>query len=101
MCTLVFSFQKVKDLPSTHKSQNSLFLTDLLHSCHGDLKSTVQINFLVDYQWLRMNYEATGNQNIPLLILHGEDNPSLKDLDNNVKAIRIRSPYPYGNNSLF
>ena len=55
-----FFFTKVKDVSSTHKDGNSVFLTDLLHSCHGNLKSTVQINFLIDYEWLRMSYEATG-----------------------------------------
>ena len=108
-------FTKVKDMPSTHRDSNSIFLTDLLHSCHGNLKSTVQINFLVDFDWLFMSYEATGNQvrqkvksfysnqsytpfqNIPLLILHGEDNPSLNNVSrNNVKSVRIRSPYPFG-----
>ena len=55
-------FTKVKDVPSTHRDSNSIFLTDLLHSCHGNLKSSVQINFLVDFEWLLMSYEATGNQ---------------------------------------
>ena len=32
-----------------------------------------------------------------MLILHGEDNPSLKDVGrDNVKTLRIRSPYPFG-----
>ena len=89
---------KVKDVPSTHKDQRSIFLTDLLHACHGSLKSTVQINFLVDYEWLKMSYDATGNQNIPLLILHGEDSSDLRpsNLPDNVQAVRIRSPFPYG-----
>ena len=89
---------KVKDVPSTHKDQRSIFLTDLLHACHGSLKSTVQINFLVDFEWLKMSYEATGNQNIPLLILHGEDSSELRpsNLPDNVQAVRIRSPFPYG-----
>ena len=69
---------KVKDVPSTHKDNNSIFITDILHSCHGNLKSTVQINFLVDYEWLNEMYEATGNEKIPLLILHGEDSTHLR-----------------------
>ena len=84
-------FTKVQDIPSTHKDKHSLFLTDLLHSCHGELKSTLQINFLVDYQWLKMSYEATGNEQIPLLILYGEENQELhSNTETNVKAIRIR-----------
>ena len=31
-------FTKVQDVPSTHKDKYSLFMTDLLHSCHGELK---------------------------------------------------------------
>ena len=89
---------KVKGVSSTHNDSHSLFLTDLLHSCHGNLRSTVQINFLVDYEWLKMCYEATGNEKIPLLILYGEENADLNSnsLPQNVKALRIRSPYPYG-----
>ena len=42
------------------------------------MKSTVQINFLVDYEWLSEMYQATGNEKIPLLILHGEDSQHLR-----------------------
>ena len=89
---------KVKGIKSTHNDKNSLFLTDLLHSCHGDLQKTVQINFLVDYEWLKMCYEATGNENIPLLILYGEENPDLNPskLPYNTKALRIKPPSPFG-----
>ncbi len=89
---------KVKKLPSTHSDDSSIFLTDLLHICHGNLKSSVQINFLVDFEWLKMCYEATGNEKLPMLILHGEDRPELssKNLPENVTAIRVRSPYPFG-----
>ena len=53
----------------------------------------------MDYEWLNEMYEATGNEKIPLLILHGEDSPQLKSsntLPDNVQAVRIRSPYPFG-----
>ncbi len=53
---------KVKDAPTTHRSRHSIYLTDLLHIAHGELKSTLQINFMVEWEWLKMNYEATGNE---------------------------------------
>jgi hypothetical protein len=88
---------KVRDIKSTHQSPASIYLTDLLNAAHGNLKCTLQINFLVEWEWLKMNYEATGNQNIPLLILYGNENPELAKLKaDNVKAVRIRSPYPFG-----
>ena len=44
-----------------------------------------------------MSYEATGNEQIPLLILYGEENQELhSNTETNVKAIRIRTPTPYG-----
>lgn len=88
-------YTKVKAAPETHKDKQSLFLTDLLHSCHGSLKSSVQINFLVDPDWLLMCYKATGNENLPLLILHGE-NGDFRAAPSNVRTLQIKSPYPYG-----
>ena len=46
-------FTKVKDIPSTHNNRNSIYFTELFHACHGNLRRTVQINFLVDYDFVR------------------------------------------------
>ncbi len=95
---LNFFLTKIRDSPGTHAEARSIYIADLLHPRLGDLKRTLQINFMVEWDWLRMNYEVTKNDSKPLLILHGEDNPDLRpaNLPDNVKAVRIRSKYPYG-----
>ena len=55
-------FNKVKSSPQTHKDKRSLFFTDLLHPSLGNLESSLQINFMVEYDWLMMNYEVTKNE---------------------------------------
>ena len=49
---------KVKDSPETHKDLNSIYITELLHPSLGKLKRSLQINFMVEWDWLKMNYEA-------------------------------------------
>ena len=56
---------KVKDSPETHKDLNSIYFTELLHPSLGKLKRSLQINFMVEWDWLWMNYEVTKNK-VPL-----------------------------------
>jgi len=51
---------RIKDVPSTHKGDGkSIYLTNFLRASGGiKLKETLQINFMVDFEWLWMNYEA-------------------------------------------
>jgi len=53
---------------------------------------------MVELDWLLMNYQITKTDKLPLVILHGEDNPSLlpDSLPDNIRAARIKSRYPYG-----
>ena len=54
------SFFRIKDIPSTHKGDGkSIYLTNFLRPSGGvKLKQTLQINFMVDFEWLWMNYDA-------------------------------------------
>ena len=72
-----FFLTKIKDNPSTHKSLDSLYITDLLHPSLGKLAATLQINFMVDLEWLMMNYEVYKTDSVPLVILYGAENPEL------------------------
>lgn len=62
---------KVKDSPETHKDLNSIYFTELFHPSLGKLKRSLQINFMVEWEWLKMNYEVTKNEvdNSLLLLL--------------------------------
>ncbi len=53
---------KVRDAPETHRAADSIYFSDLLHPSLGELKRSLQINFMVDWEWLWMNYEVTKNQ---------------------------------------
>ena len=71
---------KIRDLPSTHADPRSIYMADLLHPKLGLLKKSLQINFMVEWEWLQMNYEAMlgkKSEDIPLLIIHGEENIKL------------------------
>ena len=47
----------------------------------GKLSSSLQINFMVDLEWLMMNYEVTRTKDRPLVILYGAENPELASPD--------------------
>jgi len=89
---------KVKDNPCTHKDESSIYMTDLMHPSLGKIKSSLQVNFMVELEWLQMNYEVTRNDKQPLVILYGAENPELtsSDLPSNIRAVRVKPKYPYG-----
>jgi len=93
-----YFLNKVKDNVETHKSKHSIYMTDVLHPALGTLKSSLQINFMVELDWLLMNYEVTKNHTKPLVILYGAENPDLtsSDLQTNITAVRIKPKYPFG-----
>ena len=71
---------KIRDSTPTHSDQRSIYMADLLHPKLGDLKKSLQINFMVEWEWLKMNYEVTKNDAKPLLIIHGEENVNLESV---------------------
>merc|ERR1712223_69429 len=73
MAPMNLFYNKIKDSPRTHKDKRCLYFADLLHPSLGNLKKSLQINFMVDWDWLSMNYEATKNGHKPLTIICGED----------------------------
>ena len=96
-----YLLSKVKASPTTQRSLDSVFLADLLHPSLGRLASSLQINFMVDLDFLMMNYEVTKTENLPLVLLYGHDNPELSSpqlpqVYPNLRAIRIRPKSPFG-----
>eukprot|EP00095_Tigriopus_kingsejongensis_P004158 maker-scaffold1541_size36691-snap-gene-0.12 protein:Tk04158 transcript:maker-scaffold1541_size36691-snap-gene-0.12-mRNA-1 annotation:"tyrosyl-dna phosphodiesterase" len=89
---------KVKDSTETHRDLGSLYFSELLHPSLGTLKSSLQINFMVEWDWLKMNYEETRNEDKPMLLIYGEENPDLSPnaLPKHVRAIRVKPRYPFG-----
>ena len=96
-----FFLTKIKDCPDTHSALDSLYITDLLHPSLGKLSSSLQINFMVDLEWLMMNYEVTRTKDRPLVILYGAESPELASPDlqevwPSCRAVRVKPKYPYG-----
>ena len=96
-----FFLTKIKDCPDTHNALDSLYITDLLHPSLGKLTSSLQINFMVDLEWLMMNYEVTRTKDRPLVILYGAESPELASPDlqevwPSCRAVRVKPKYPYG-----
>ena len=93
-------FNKVKSSSKTHKDKRSLYFTDLLHPSLGNLESSLQINFMVEYEWLMMNYEVTKNDHKPLTIIYGEENAELAANNGqpkkNITSKRVKPRYPFG-----
>ena len=53
------------------------------------MTSSLQINFMVDLEWLMMNYEVTRTKDRPLVILYGAENPELASSDLQVTDTRF------------
>ena len=100
MLPLNLFYNKVRNSSRTHNDKRSLYFTDLLHPSLGNLESSLQINFMVEYEWLMMNYEVSRNHHKPLTIIYGEDNNELSanagQPKPNVIAKRVKPRYPYG-----
>nr|CAD7588251.1 unnamed protein product [Timema genevievae] len=90
----------IKGAEPTHSEPLSVTFSELLDPTLGDLLSSLQINFMVDLGWLMANYYIHGHSKKPLLILYGaDDDETLKDpkkLPGNIKAVRVKTPHPFG-----
>lgn len=51
-------FTRIPESPETLKQPNSVQITDLLCPSLGNLKCSLQINFMIDIMWLMEQYEA-------------------------------------------
>ena len=60
-------------MKSTYRERLALGFVELLDPSLGELRSSLQINFLVDLEWLLEAYSVYGHQDKPLTVLHGID----------------------------
>ncbi|XP_035784153.1 probable tyrosyl-DNA phosphodiesterase isoform X2 [Anopheles albimanus] len=70
-----FFLTTITDSKPTHSEPLSVTFQELLDSSLGQLESSVQISFLVDIEWLLAHYYFAGYENLPLLILYGDETP--------------------------
>ncbi|XP_063927390.1 probable tyrosyl-DNA phosphodiesterase [Zophobas morio] len=65
-------------IPCVPQQDNTIFFTDLLCPSLGKLKTSLQITFKVDIEWLMNQYDQKHLRSKPLTILYGEENPELE-----------------------
>lgn len=89
-----FFLTTVTAAEETHSEPLSITFQDLLDDSLGELKASVQFSFEVDVDWLKAQYERSGNSDKPLLIIHGdEENPELEALNWDRNSRNITSHY--------
>nr|CAH7733886.1 unnamed protein product [Callosobruchus chinensis] len=92
-------FTTISKAPETLTQPNAITFTDLLCPSLGSLKCSLQINFMIDIDWLLKQYKARGLSSKPLTILYGDDWPDLdKFIDKfcpNVtyKLLKMKDPF--------
>lgn len=65
---------RVQSSPQTHNEPLSITFQEIFDPSLGDFESSVQINFVVQPDWLFNQYLAVGHLDKPLLILYGMQN---------------------------
>uniref|UniRef100_A0A182JRK8 PBZ-type domain-containing protein n=1 Tax=Anopheles christyi TaxID=43041 RepID=A0A182JRK8_9DIPT len=83
----------------THTEPLSVTFQELLDSSLGELECSVQMNFMVDIGWLLAHYFFAGYENVPLLILYGDETPELRMVSQkkpNVTAVKVEIKTPFG-----
>ncbi|KAF5302230.1 hypothetical protein FQA39_LY10269 [Lamprigera yunnana] len=71
-------FTTIPDSPETTRHTNTITFTDLLCPSLGELKCSLQINFMIDIAWLMEQYKKMGQEKKPLTILYGDEFPDMK-----------------------
>lgn len=83
----------------THSDPLSTTFLEIFDSSLGELESSVQLNFTVDFNWLFAQYTAAKVNHLPLIILYGQEEPMLRDINKvcpNIKSFMIKVPGSYG-----
>ncbi|XP_049825811.1 probable tyrosyl-DNA phosphodiesterase isoform X2 [Aethina tumida] len=66
-------FTTISKSPETSKQNNSATFTDILCPSLGKLEESLQINFMLDINWLLEQYKVRGLSKQPLTIIYGYD----------------------------
>ncbi|XP_060531183.1 probable tyrosyl-DNA phosphodiesterase isoform X2 [Cylas formicarius] len=93
-------FTTILKSPETTKEKNGITFIDLLCPSLGKLKSSLQINFMIDIDWLLKQYKARDLHQKPLTILYGDDWPDMVEFMDrfcpNVKYKFVKMKDPFG-----
>ncbi|CAG9574040.1 unnamed protein product [Danaus chrysippus] len=92
-------YTTIKDSKNTHEQKYSITLLEILDSSLGELKCSLQINFMVDAGWLLAHYYFAGYSAKKLTILYGEESDDLKNVSRkkqNVETHHVKMSTPFG-----
>ncbi|OWR54526.1 putative tyrosyl-DNA phosphodiesterase [Danaus plexippus plexippus] len=92
-------YTTIKDSKKTHNQKYSITLLEILDSSLGELKCSLQINFMVDAGWLLAHYYFAGYSAKKLTILYGEESAELRNISAkkpNVEAHQVKMATPFG-----
>ncbi|XP_068625785.1 probable tyrosyl-DNA phosphodiesterase isoform X3 [Battus philenor] len=92
-------YTTISDSKKTHTQPNSITFLEILDRSLGELKCSLQINFMVEPGWLLAQYYFAGYSGKKLTILYGEDCADMKNLSKkkpNVSAHYVSMATPFG-----
>ncbi|XP_022818783.1 probable tyrosyl-DNA phosphodiesterase [Spodoptera litura] len=92
-------YTTIKDSKKTHNQPYSITFLEILDSSLGELKCSLQINFMVEIGWLLAQYYFAGYSEKKLTILYGEECSELKNISQKkpqVTAHQVTMSSPFG-----
>ncbi|XP_052754562.1 probable tyrosyl-DNA phosphodiesterase isoform X2 [Galleria mellonella] len=92
-------YTTISDAKETHNQPYSITFLEILDHSLGELKCSLQINFMVELGWLLAQYYFAGYSEKRLTILYGEDAPELKNINKkkpHVDAHHVNMATPFG-----
>ncbi|XP_047518900.1 probable tyrosyl-DNA phosphodiesterase [Pieris napi] len=92
-------YTTITDAKETHTQPYSISFQEILDFSLGELKCSLQINFMVDVSWLLAQYYFAGYSAKKLTILYGEECPDLKTISQkkpHVDAHYVTMATPFG-----
>ncbi|XP_059045014.1 probable tyrosyl-DNA phosphodiesterase [Achroia grisella] len=92
-------YTTISDAKETHHQPYSITFLEILDRSLGELKCSLQINFMVELGWLLAQYYFAGYSEKRLTILYGEDGPELRTINQkkpHVDAHRVNMGSPFG-----
>ncbi|KAL1122267.1 hypothetical protein AAG570_003672 [Ranatra chinensis] len=92
-----FFLTTITDSKPTHNDMLSISFPELLDPTLGNLESSLQVNFMVEFGWLLAQYHIMGHRGKPLTLLYGETDMELSDrFKNFLTHVKVVPPSPFG-----
>ncbi|XP_042877810.1 probable tyrosyl-DNA phosphodiesterase [Penaeus japonicus] len=90
-----FFVNKSFSVKETHEDPLSLVFPDLFNPQLGEIVESVQLNFMVDLEFLMTNYKAGKADSKPLLVMYGQMEGNPRDYTD-VTCTKVNLPFQYG-----